>query len=236
MVHASGRGRSAPAAQYRELRSDLLLVKRPAKVRGCSSATCSKWIASRSAIATSASTSCSSAPSPDAAQAGRGHPGGKLALQHRPDHADHQHADPGAGVLRPRQPGRFSSSRARPATSSASPAWPTTAAIWMIEYRETRKGTMVRGANDRDIPSHGRIWIDSATGRIPAHRVDQRRHRDPRADRRHLPGRSRPAICWCRPKCANSTNCAARSRASTAARTYSRFRQFTVTTTEKPKS
>ena len=28
------------------------------------------------------------------------------------------------------------------------------------------KGTLVRGANDRDIPSHGRIWIDSATGRI----------------------------------------------------------------------
>ncbi len=38
--------------------------------------------------------------------------------------------------------------------------------IWMIEYRETDDGTLVRGAGDRDIPSHGRVWIDSVTGRI----------------------------------------------------------------------
>jgi hypothetical protein len=39
-------------------------------------------------------------------------------------------------------------------------------AIWMIEYKETGKGTMVRGTNDRDIPSHGRIWLDSSNGRV----------------------------------------------------------------------
>lgn len=38
--------------------------------------------------------------------------------------------------------------------------------IWMIEYKETRRGTMVKGANNRDIPSHGRVWLDSTNGRI----------------------------------------------------------------------
>jgi hypothetical protein len=40
------------------------------------------------------------------------------------------------------------------------------AGVWMIEYREVQGSTLVRGAMDRDIPSHGRIWIDSATGRF----------------------------------------------------------------------
>ena len=40
------------------------------------------------------------------------------------------------------------------------------ASIWMIEYRETGKGTMVRGTNDHDIPSHGRVWLDSSNGRV----------------------------------------------------------------------
>jgi len=37
--------------------------------------------------------------------------------------------------------------------------------IWMIEYKETG-ATMVKGANNRDIPSRGRVWIDSTNGRI----------------------------------------------------------------------
>ena len=39
-------------------------------------------------------------------------------------------------------------------------------AIWMIEYKEVTKGTLVRGLNDRDIPSRGRIWLDSSNGRV----------------------------------------------------------------------
>lgn len=38
--------------------------------------------------------------------------------------------------------------------------------IWMIQFRETRSGTMVKGANNRDIPSRGRVWLDSTNGRI----------------------------------------------------------------------
>ena len=39
-------------------------------------------------------------------------------------------------------------------------------AIWMIEYKETTKGTLVKGLNNRDIPSRGRIWLDSTNGRV----------------------------------------------------------------------
>ena len=39
-------------------------------------------------------------------------------------------------------------------------------AIWMIEFQEIGKFTMVKGINDRDIPSRGRIWLDSSNGRV----------------------------------------------------------------------
>ena len=35
-------------------------------------------------------------------------------------------------------------------------------AIWMIEFREDQRGTLVKGINQRDIPSHGRIWLIAA--------------------------------------------------------------------------
>ena len=38
--------------------------------------------------------------------------------------------------------------------------------IWMIEFAETGPGTMVKGTNNHDIPSHGRVWLDSTNGRI----------------------------------------------------------------------
>ena len=38
--------------------------------------------------------------------------------------------------------------------------------ILMIEFRENGPGTMVKGANNRDVPSEGRIWLDRNTGRI----------------------------------------------------------------------
>jgi hypothetical protein len=38
--------------------------------------------------------------------------------------------------------------------------------VWVIEFNEQGPGTMVKGANDRDIPSRGRVWLDHTTGRI----------------------------------------------------------------------
>ncbi len=109
------------------------------------------------------------------------------------------------------------------------------ASIWMIEYRENGKGTMVRGTNDRDIPSHGRIWLDSTDGRVLQTEMISE-DTDLRADITVsykaepgldllVPGEMREIYLVRR----NGTRIDGRA-------TYGRFRQFTVTTTEKPKS
>lgn len=38
--------------------------------------------------------------------------------------------------------------------------------VWAINYQEQAKPTVVRGRNNVDAPSNGRVWIDAATGRI----------------------------------------------------------------------
>jgi formylglycine-generating enzyme required for sulfatase activity len=38
--------------------------------------------------------------------------------------------------------------------------------VWIVEYKEEARPTMVRGAANRDIPASGRFWIDVETGRI----------------------------------------------------------------------
>jgi hypothetical protein len=40
------------------------------------------------------------------------------------------------------------------------------ARIWIVTFRETSRPTLVRGAYDRDLPAHGRYWIDVDSGRI----------------------------------------------------------------------
>ena len=38
--------------------------------------------------------------------------------------------------------------------------------VWRLGFTETGTPTLVRGAGGRNIPSHGEIWVDSTTGRI----------------------------------------------------------------------
>lgn len=106
--------------------------------------------------------------------------------------------------------------------------------VWLIEYRETQDGTLVRGANNRDIPSHGRIWIDSRSGRILRTElvsedlairamIDVSYQAEPGLDLL-VPGEMREVYLVRR------TESRIDGRAA-----YSRFRQFMVTTTEKPK-
>ncbi|HEX8027794.1 MAG TPA: hypothetical protein VF491_05000 [Vicinamibacterales bacterium] len=109
------------------------------------------------------------------------------------------------------------------------------AAIWMIEYRENGKGTMVRGTNNKDIPSHGRIWLDSSNGRVLQTEMISE-DTDLRAEITVtykaeggldllVPGEMRETYLIRR----NSTRIDGRA-------SYGRFRRFSVTTTEKPKS
>ena len=106
--------------------------------------------------------------------------------------------------------------------------------VWLIEYKETQDGTLVRGAGNRDIPSHGRIWIDSTSGRILRTElisediairaiIDVSYKAEPGLDLL-VPGEMREVYLIRRTE----------SRIDGRAE-YSRFRQFVVTTTEKPK-
>jgi hypothetical protein len=40
------------------------------------------------------------------------------------------------------------------------------ASVWIVEYRETEKYTMIRTTNGRDLPARGRFWIEPSTGQV----------------------------------------------------------------------
>ena len=40
--------------------------------------------------------------------------------------------------------------------------------VWVVEYREVEKKTMIRTSNGRDLPARGRFWIDPSTGQVAA--------------------------------------------------------------------
>lgn len=38
--------------------------------------------------------------------------------------------------------------------------------VWIVDYKESARPTMVRGTSNKDLPARGRFWIDSVSGRI----------------------------------------------------------------------
>ena len=106
--------------------------------------------------------------------------------------------------------------------------------VWMIEYEETLKGTVVRGANDRDIPSHGRVWLDSTTGRFLRTELISE-DTDVRA-LIEVFYRPEAGLDLLVPAEMRELYELRRTQARIDGRAeYTRFRQFTVTTSEKPK-
>ena len=106
--------------------------------------------------------------------------------------------------------------------------------VWLIEYKETHDGTLVRGAGNRDIPSHGRVWVDSATGRILRTELVS----EDLAVRAviDVSYKSEPGLDLLVPDEMRETYVLRRTESRIDGRAeYSRFRQFVVTTTEKPK-
>lgn len=107
--------------------------------------------------------------------------------------------------------------------------------IWMIEFRETGSGTMVKGANNRDLPSHGRVWLDHTTGRIlRTELITEDTQLRALVDVSYktaagldvlVPGEMREIYLVRQ----NDTRIDGKA-------TYDKFRQFSVSTTEKPKS
>ncbi len=106
--------------------------------------------------------------------------------------------------------------------------------IWTVEFKEIKPGTMVRGEGGRDIPSHGRAWIDSRTGRILRTQqisVDTFVRAEVVVTYRAESGVGVLAPAEMR----ENYVLIQRNATITGRATYSRFRQFTVTTSEKPK-
>ena len=106
--------------------------------------------------------------------------------------------------------------------------------VWMIEYKETLTGTVVRGAAGRDIPSHGRVWLDSTTGRFLRTELISE-DTDVRA-LIEVFYRAETGLDLLVPAEMRELYELRRTQTRIDGRAeYSRFRQFTVTTSEKPK-
>jgi hypothetical protein len=107
--------------------------------------------------------------------------------------------------------------------------------VWMLEFKEVAPETMVRGQFEKDLPSNGRIWLDSRTGRIL--RTEHQSHdTSVRADI-DVTYRAEPGLDLLVPAEMRESYLIRRTTETRidGVATYSKFRQFTVTTTEKPK-
>lgn len=47
-------------------------------------------------------------------------------------------------------------------------SWPTAAQLWVVQYQEVSYRTLIRGKGNRDLPIHGRFWVEPTTGRVVA--------------------------------------------------------------------
>ena len=107
-------------------------------------------------------------------------------------------------------------------------------AVWTLEFRESTNDFMVKGEKGRGVPSHGRVWVDSGTGRI----LRTEHISEDTAVRAviDVTYKSEPGLDLLVPDEMRENYLVRRTEVRIDGRaTYSRFRQFTVTTTEKPK-
>jgi hypothetical protein len=106
--------------------------------------------------------------------------------------------------------------------------------IWMIEFREIGPGTMVKGANNRDVPSHGRVWLDRNTGRIfRTELISQDTQLRALVD---VSYKSAPGLDFLVPGEMREIYTVRMNETRIDGRaTYDKFRQFSVSTTERAK-
>jgi hypothetical protein len=106
--------------------------------------------------------------------------------------------------------------------------------IWAIDYRETSKRTLIRGDSDRDLPSTGRVWIDSTNGRVL--KTELRSGDTSVRAQIAVTYRSEPGLDLLVPGEMKEMYVIPRSMTRIeGTAVYSRFRQFKVVTTEKTK-
>jgi uncharacterized protein YbaR (Trm112 family) len=107
--------------------------------------------------------------------------------------------------------------------------------VSIVEFKETTDETLIKGEKGRAIPSHGRAWIDKTNGRI----LQTELIAQDTAIRAQITVtyKQQDGIPVLVPDEMRETYLLQRSETRIDGRaSYARFRQFTVTTTEKPKS
>jgi hypothetical protein len=109
-----------------------------------------------------------------------------------------------------------------------------TGEIWAIEFNEVGPETLVRGGGDRDLPSRGRVWVEAATGRVlrTEHVAEDT---VVRATVEVAYGPQEGLNLLVPTEMRENYAFALRGTRIFGAATYSRFRQFKVTTDEKTK-
>lgn len=55
---------------------------------------------------------------------------------------------------------------AAPETSASPGHFRVSTDVWVVQFEETQRGTMIRATHGRDLPSRGRFWIEPSTGRV----------------------------------------------------------------------
>jgi hypothetical protein len=48
----------------------------------------------------------------------------------------------------------------------AAPTFSVSTEVWVIAYRESKAGTIIRAPDGHDLPARGRFWIEPSTGRV----------------------------------------------------------------------
>ena len=107
--------------------------------------------------------------------------------------------------------------------------------VWRLGFAEIGPETLVRGTGGKDIPSHGEIWVDSTSGRILQTELISEDGAQLISTIQVSYGAA-PGFTLLLPAEMREVYRVRVSESRIDSRaTYSKFRQFTVTTTEKPK-
>jgi hypothetical protein len=141
-------------------------------------------------------------------------------------------------ILEPANRPRFKFKRAssRPPATFAGDDAPTAAFrvaidVWIVEYEETRAGTLIKTEGLKDLPARGRFWIEPDSGRVLMSEL-QARQRGLRATI-DVSYQSEPLLGCLVPIEMREDYQDRRGAHITAHATYGRFRQFQVNVDEK---
>jgi hypothetical protein len=69
-------------------------------------------------------------------------------------------------ALEPKRQQNFRFTRVEPGPPLLERDFGVPANAWVVRFKESDRDTMIRTTNDRELPAHGRFWIEPATGRV----------------------------------------------------------------------